>query len=301
MFASYDIFRHKSFFRVYTSCHMTTPAEWNLAAMLGSPLFETIAPSLARLPQQFFPGLPELNALLDETPVTLHSGVRLRFVAQELGRLPFELQYEPRCFLKGELQTREQNWHDFFNALVWLGFPAAKAVINASHYRLQLAAQQADMPQQGTSQRGSGRDMLTLLDESGVIVPSADPALSGMLREFQWKELFWHQRDRLLAGMGFYIFGHGLYEKALAPYVGMTGQGLIVPVEPAFFEWPLAERLAHLDHLVTQHLVEGGGQDTRELTPVPLLGVPGWSAQSAQEDFYDDTGYFRPKRAVPAV
>lgn len=276
---------------------MTTPAEWNPAAMLGSPMFETIAPWLARLPQLSFPGLPELNALLDESPVTVENGATLRFVPQGQGRLPFELQYEPRCYLGGELQTREHNWHDLFNALVWLAFPQAKAVINARHYRLQLA----DTPRQGASQRGSGRDMLTLLDESGVIVASADPELSGLLCDFQWKELFWRQRDRLQAGMGFYIFGHGLYEKAMDPYVGMTGQGLILPVEPAFFQWSLAERLAYLDGLVSRHLTQGGGQDTRELTPVPLLGMPGWSAQSAQESFYDDSSYFRPQRSSPAA
>ena len=72
--------------------------------------------------------------------------------------------------------------------------------------------------------------MLTLLDESGVLVACADPELARLLRDFRWKELFWHNRERLAAAMGFYLYGHGLYEKALRPYIGMTGQGLILNV-----------------------------------------------------------------------
>lgn len=275
---------------------MNLPTDWNPQAMLESPVFAPLHPVLERLPVPSrnggFPTLDDYNALVREQqpPIAVQSGTPLRFVAQETGRLPFEAQYEPRCFLKGEVQTRADNWHDFFNALIWLTFPRAKAAINARHYASLMAA-----PEGGASQRGSKRDMLTLLDESGVVVACADAELAGLLRDFQWKQLFWHQRARLNGGMGFYMFGHGLYEKALQPYVGMTGQGLILTVEPEFFHWPLSRRLAHLDDAVARYLA-GEGMSPRELTPVPLLGVPGWSRQSENQNFYDDSGYFRPGR-----
>ncbi len=273
---------------------------WNPAAMLQSPWFAPLSPWLARLDAGHFPGIADCNALLaqHEPPITVHSGLPLRFVAQAAGKLPFEAQYEPRCYLRGEVQTRENNWHDLFNALVWLAYPKSKAAINARHYRSLTAPEpgEGDTSQRGkSSQRGQRRDLLTLLDESGVIVPCADPELARLLRNFQWKELFWGRRGRLPEAMGFYIYGHGLYEKALRPYVGMTGQGLILTVESGFFAWPSARRLAHLDALLAEYLATGE-ISPRDLTPVPLLGVPGWSEQSARENFYEDSGYFRPGR-----
>jgi hypothetical protein len=102
--------------------------------------------------------------------------------------------------------------------------------------------------------------------------------------------------------MGFFLFGHGLYEKALRPYVGVTGQGLLVPVEPAFFAWPLARQLAHLDESLAAYLAAPSHcRSTSELTPVPLLGVPGWTADNADESYYDNTAYFRPGRRAVKV
>ncbi len=254
-------------------------------------MFAPLHPVLAELPTDRFPGLDDCNVLLAAhlPAITAQSGVPLRLVAQEEGRPLFEAQYEPRCYLRGEVQTREANWHDLFNALVWLTFPRAKAAINARHFQALAAA-----PDRARGPRGGVRDMLTLLDESGVIVACANSELEGLLRDFQWKELFWRRRTELASGIGFYVFGHSLYEKALRPYVGMTGHGLLLAVEPEFFGWSLARRLAHLNDLLGDYLAAPGRcQSTRELTPVPVLGVPGWSEESANPFFYDNYGYFR--------
>jgi len=278
----------------FTLRGMKSSTEWNPLTLLESPLFAPLHPVLARLKGGEFPTLQDCNALLAEhrPPIAVHSGMPLRFVEQEPGKLPFEAQYEPRCYKRGEVQTREHNWHDLFNALVWLTFPKAKAAINARHYRNLTGA-----PVVGTSQRGSGRDMLTLLDESGVLVVYADAELAGMLRGFQWKELFWHQRERVNSAMGFYVFGHGLHEKALQPYIGMTGQGLLLAVEPEFFTLSQGQCLVRLDELLAEYLASPEhGQSPRELAPVPLLGVPGWSEESKYSIFYDDYGYFRRAR-----
>ena len=39
----------------------------------------------------------------------------------------------------------------------------------------------------------------------------------------------------------------------------------------------------------------------RELSPLPVLGVPGWWKDNEQESFYDNTGYFRPGRASSGI
>jgi hypothetical protein len=270
-----------------------TPA-WNTGTLLRSPLFAQLHPVLAELEAGDFPSLDDCNALLaaHHPPITVSSGMPLRFVEQQRGKLLFEAQYEPRCYLAGELQMREQNWHDLLNALVWLTFPRTKAVLNARHYHALLEERAS-----GHTGRGAVRDVNTLLDESGVIVVYADNELAGLLRNFAWKELFWQRREQVRAGMGFYLFGHGLYEKALQPYVGMTGQGLLLAVEPEFISWPTTRQLPHLDSLLADHLaMPEHCRSTRDLSPVPLLGVPGWAADNNCAEYYDDTAYFRPGR-----
>lgn len=272
--------------------------EWKPAALLQSPLFFPLHPVIARLEAAELPTLHDFNALLAEyqPAISVQPGHNLRFVPQESGRMGFEAQYEPRCYLSGEVQTRPDNWHDLFNALVWLTFPKAKAAINARHYQALTdgSTDSAD------SQRGRVRDMATLLDESGVIVACANPELAELLLTFQWKELFWQQREQLSAAMGFYVFGHGLYEKALHPYTGMTGQGLLLHVEQKFFNWSLPVRLAYLDERVAQYLDDPAHcLSPRELHPVPLLGIPGWSADNDQAAYYDNTSYFRAGRRGP--
>lgn len=286
---------------------MDINTQWDKESLLNATAFEPLHSVIARLNLGHFPTLQECNALLltHEPNIEVHNGTALTFVPQEYGKLEFEAQYEPRCYLKGEVPSRADNWHDLLNALVWLTFPKAKAAINGRHY---AALTQAALPE-GSSERGATRDAITLLDESGVLVPYTDDDLAELLRGFKWKELFWYRReqlktnhfDGLRTGMGFYIFGHGLYEKALNPYVGMTGQGLLLPVEKAFFTWSLDRRLAHLDEQLAAYLsnVENA-RNTRELSPVPLLGIPGWSADNEVATYYDNTDYFRSGRQSAA-
>ncbi|MDP1871838.1 MAG: DUF3025 domain-containing protein [Gallionella sp.] len=261
-------------------------------ALLQSVLFAPLHPLIVTLRQEGFPTLDDLNRMLAVHQPSVASGCKLSFVAQGAGRLAFESQYEPRCYLTGEVQTRQDNWHDLLNALVWLTYPNAKAAINVRHFQ---ALTQGGLADESTSQRGAVRDTSTLFDESGVIVACADEELAGLLQNFRWRELFWQRRQAVRERMGFYIFGHGLYEKALQPYIGMTGQGLLLPVAQEFFRWTAEQQRAHLDRRLADYLA-GACRTTRELSPVPLLGVPGWSADNESESYYDNTAYFRPGR-----
>jgi len=273
---------------------MKQTPKWNKAVLLRSPLFAPLHPVLAELEAGDFPTLDDCNVLLaaHHLPITVRSGAPLHFVEQQSGKLPFEAQYEPRCYLTGEVQMRENNWHDLLNALVWLTFPKTKAMLNARHYHALMEERAS-----GHTGRGAVRDVNTLFDESGVIVVYADNELAGLLHNFKWKELFWQRREQVNAGMGFCLFGHGLYEKALQPYVGMTGQGLLIKVEQEFFSWQSAQQSKHLDSLLADFLVVPEHcRSTRDLSPVPLLGVPGWAADNDCEAYYDNTAYFRPGR-----
>jgi len=257
-------------------------------------LFTPLHRVIAELGESDFPTLQDCNALLAKYPpsISVLSGMPLRFVPQQSGVLPFEAQYEPRCYLAGEVQMRTNNWHDLLNAMVWLTFPKTKAALNSRHYHALIDEMESDK-----TRRGSVRDVNTLLDESGVIVVYADAELADLLRCFKWKELFLQRREQVRAGMGFFILGHGLYEKARQPYVGMTGHGLLIKVAHQYFSWPLAQQLKHLDYLLANHLATPGRCcSTRELSPVPLLGVPGWSTDNENAAYYDNISYFRPGR-----
>lgn len=273
---------------------MKSGIEWNSAALLQSPLLASLHPVLSLMKSEEFPTLRDFNELLEQyhPPIAVKLGHKLSFVPQKHGKPGFEEQYEPRCYLTGEVQTRPDNWHDLFNALVWLTFPKAKAAINSRHYQALTGKAET-----GESQRGKVRDMATLLDESGVIIACANAGLSEMLLAFRWKELFWQHREQVDAAMGFYIFGHSLHEKAMQPYVGMVGHGLLLKVEQEFFGLPLPDRLAYLDGRIAGYLMDTEqGLSPRGLHPVPLLGIPGWAAENSNAAYYDNTLYFRSGR-----
>jgi hypothetical protein len=263
-------------------------ADWDRWELLASPMFATLAPVIERLPEDHFPTLAELNRLCAEREILSGGGEPLEFVPQE-GKTGEP--YEKRVYAYGKVLTRSHNWHDLFNALVWITFPKTKAAINRHHY--------GEMQRrEGGEARGPVRDALTLFDESGVIIASADASLSELLTGFQWKELFWERRADAARSMGFHLFGHALYEKALKPYKGVTGKSVIVEVSPRELERPLQQQLASLD----AHLARLFG-DLRSLAapedyaPLPILGVPGWTPENESGHYYDDTQQFRPGRA----
>jgi hypothetical protein len=263
-------------------------SERSWKAALGAPVFESLHALLSRLPPERFPGYDDLNALA--TPALSGGGAPIRFVASSAaGKSAAE--YEVRIYGTGEVATRPGSWHDLFNALVWLAFPKTKAVINR-HHRDEIRARR------GKPQRGTARDVLTLFDEGGVLVASADAHLSALLRDFRWKELFWARRGEVRRSMRFYVFGHAIYEKVLEPYPGVTAKALIVPVDATLPEEPMERQLAELDTRAAEYF--SGAEalaSTRSLSPLPILGVPGWNTANEREAYYDDASQFRPRRA----
>ena len=245
-----------------------------------------------------WPSLANYQALLERRPQPILSAnsKALQVVAQtENKNQDWQQAYEPRIYLQGALQTRLESWHDCFNLLVWASFPAAKAALNARQYALLAARATAH----AKAERSPQQDVLTQFDESGVVVLCADPALSELLRSFQWKTLFWEQRAAVCAQMRCLLFGHGLMEKALAPYPGLTGKGVILPVERDFFTQALALQVAQTDARLACHLRrEKLWQHPQDLAPVPILGFPGFTAENAQAAYYDDQRYFRPGRGI---
>ena len=200
--------------------------------------------------------------------------------------------YELRIAQTGEIETRAENWHDLFNALVWIAFPDAKAAINAQH-----AAILEERGEEEARRRSPERDALTLFDEGGVIVASSAPELARLIVDFEWKELFWKRRAELEAGMRFLAFGHALYEQALDPYLGMVAKTVFLPVDERFFALAPEAQAAHADQLLAVHFADRARfPSPKAMAPMPVLGVPGWHPDTGRESFYDDPVHFRGKR-----
>lgn len=266
--------------------------KWDPAFISISPLFEPLRQYGAVFSGTDWPTQSELQSVINARGIVAGGGHPLQLVPQDTRSGTFEDRYEVRVYRAGELQLRACHWHDLFNVLVWITFPRAKAAINARHYQALIEQQSC-----GTLNRGPAQDTLTLFDESGVIVAAGDADLLHDVRNFEWKRLFWHRRERAQQGMRCLVFGHALYEKALQPFEGITGRSVLFEVDSDFLAWPLAWQLDALDVRLAERIADPTSfQTTRELAPLPLLGIPGWWPANKQESFYDNTAYFRPGR-----
>lgn len=267
--------------------------EWISGFLQASPMFEPLREA-GKLFEKLdhWPEIESLNQLNTGQlrVIATKSGKRIRFVPQAKAKCEFLQQYEPRIYLTGEIQTRAQSWHDLFNALVWVTYPRAKAALNQLHYQVLLQEREHNQVV-----RSPLRDAATLIDESGVIVVSSNDYLIELLKNFAWKTLFWEQRAAVLVQMKFFLFGHGLYEKAQCPYLGMTGKGILFHVSETFFNQHLNDQIAMLDmwldnFLACKYLT------SNDLVPVPVLGYPGWSPDNTDSSYYDNHSYFRQRK-----
>ena len=277
------------------------PAPWDRDALLANPAFESLWPVVALCPSGRFPLVGDLSDLAQARGVASGGGAALRFVScgNSVPRVS-ERQYEVRIYREGEVPTRPDNLHYLFNALAWLAFPETKALLNRKHYEAMLARQGKSGPgaAQPSGSRGTARDVLTLFDESGVIVACGEPEFGDLLTRFEWKKLFWTRRAEVRCAMRFFLFGHAVHEKALRPYKGLTATALVFPVSPGFTGMSLDAQLAQADGWVADYFAQPQALDsTRLLAPLPILGVPGWEAANERESFYDDVSVFRPGRA----
>jgi hypothetical protein len=266
------------------------PAQWDRDALLAHPAFESLRPVLALCPVDRFPTPQDLSRLAHGRGLSSGGGVALRFVgASNPAPHGVDTQYEVRAYRDGQVSTRPGSLHDLFNALAWLAFPRTKALLNRRHYE--------HMVEQRGGSRGTARDVLTLFDESGMIVACSEPELGDLLRGFRWKELFWSRRAEVTRAMRFLTFGHAIHEKAMWPYKALTARALIVAVPHHFFGMTLDAQLEDADARAALCLSAQEALDTtHRLAPLPIQGIPGWEPANACASFYDDVSVFRPGR-----
>lgn len=248
----------------------------------GQPLFASVSDVARRLAvRDAWPSLEELNRLARFAGIVNARGLPLRFVSQTSPCS--QRDYEARILASGEVPTRADNWHDLFNALVWLTFPRTKAALNAVQCRcLQVSGRGGNRPPLS--------DAATLFDESGLILVTQDDALVELLRAHRWQEVFLSRRAAW-RDVRVYLFGHALLEKSLAPFPAMTAKCLCLQLDPL----PPADSAPppEVDATVAAMWLEGTVTRPADLFPVPVLGIPGLWPENRIPGFYDDNRVFR--------
>jgi hypothetical protein len=231
-----------------------------------------------------FAGLLEGSAWPDVAALNAHAqnaanGKMPQFVAQTPELLRDNLHYEVRIAQRGQIATRERNWHDLLNALVWLRFPALKAALNAR--------QTAEIARIGAKQRSRAQCALTHFDEAGIVVVLRDAALLAIWDAHDWHGLFWRERAAWRDGrIGVAVFGHALLEHALKPQQLLVGKALVVMQQSG------NGNNAAIDTVAGAIARSALLNDPQELRPLPLSGITSWHAENESENFYREAPCF---------
>jgi hypothetical protein len=223
-----------------------------------------------RVAARVLAGAPLHDALNHE------QGAPVRFVQQQA--LPAGQAYEHFISASGQCPVRP-GLHDFFNGLAWLALPLAKSRLN------QLQAAEIEARGVGAV-RGPVRDAITLFDENGALLDAPPPLWEALLAR-DWRRLFVDLRP-LWSEARLLVVGHALLEKLAAPRKELTAH---VWRSPVALESTAAADAALAGMLSAPLLA------SKPFTPLPLLGIPRWSADNRELCFYDDARVFRPRRA----
>lgn len=225
-----------------------------------------------------WPAVDALNALLPP-------GSTVRFAMQDKVLLDDGLHYEERIAMRGAIATRPDNWHDLFNAFIWLRYGEIKRALNAR--------QMSEIARMGRRERSRMQYALTHFDEAGIIVTL--PENTAMLEAWNthdWHGLFWTHRQAWLSGEAHAeVFGHALLEQALTEGTLLVGKALVVVRDG---KGTSRDAVAQCAEAIRSGAVLN---DPQELRPLPVSGVPGWHADTGNEAFYLTAPCFQPLRA----
>lgn len=249
-----------------------------------------------------------LNACLDgfedvnASRIANFEKLPIRFVEQAC--LPEGEAYESFIAKTGKIPTRD-NHHDLLNGLIWLNFPQAKAVLNELHAK--------DILRHGIhNARTALRNALTVFDENGGIVVSSDRLLLEQLQAFKWQAALVTHRANWLAQhrtIAFFPFGHALLEKLLNPRKNITSHTLLILVDEGWFAQSIDSQRNQLDTAIAKLFRELAMPDlagnavklsSKSFQPLPVMGIPGYSADNVIPAFYQDEAVFRHPRAFSA-
>ncbi len=245
---------------------------WKPSFYKDFPGFASITPFVEKWLGQAYPHWPSIDDFNRAQKADIH------FVLQEK-----EMRYLWEIHQNRHIPTRLYNWHDLFNNITWLIFPKIKAAI---------VAKMCCEPFEGKS-RSSVQNLLAHFDECGVVICADDVSLFALIEHHCWLEFF--LKEDLKQHCLPVLFGHGLMEKALTPFIGMTAKTLFLQVDPCFFTMPTSVQNDIVDEKIAQFILSDAfPRYPKALHPFPLLGWPDWHPQQ-NDAFYLNKSYFRDK------
>jgi Protein of unknown function (DUF3025) len=225
------------------------------------------------------------------------------------------LAYEPGIFETGQVPCRTiaggyslvQERHDFYNALVWLMFPKSKARLNQLSMQALNALAPSDSKHadqttgnhvSSTARRGPLRDAITVFDENALLLLCSDSRLTDLLAAMQWHDLLVSQRAQWQSGetMVPVCFGHALLQKLETPYKAITGHSFVLPMTA---KQVIASRndAGLIDTILCEQLTKEV-LIAKPFLPLPVLGIPGWSYENQNPNFYNDPQVFRKQKVT---
>ena len=252
---------------------------WNAKFYHHFSGFESILPVWHQIESHFINSMPSPEDYNRHFPNQFN-----HFICQKEA-----LDYEKKVVEERSIPTRLNNWHDFFNNLTWLSFPLIKQALVERSVNIR-------QNKLGTTQRSPQQSLLAHFDECGMLLCSTDSSYFDLVKSFSWKLLF--QENQLLNHVFPLVVGHGLMEKALKPYIGMTAKVIFVHVKPDFINFSLEKKIRLLDNKISTYIMSQQlPHSPQSLCPFPLLGWPNWF-DLQDDNFYNNTGYFRLERRL---
>ncbi len=244
------------------------------------PVFLDVAEFLPWAESEQWPSVESLN----QSPKPLqhaYTCMPLAFERQTAELVLDGLHYEQRIYQRGQIATRENNWHDLFNAMMWLKYPRIKSALNARQWN--------DVRQHGLKTRTPGQCAMTLFDEAGAFVVMPGEMLE-CWKLHDWHGLFIEHADAWRSGRArVAVFGHALLDHALVTETLLVAKCIVLQDK--------CDLSSHFDNLAdaihSENILRGNG----ELRTLPLCGIPGWHSAADSAEFVRTAACFSPLSA----
>jgi Protein of unknown function (DUF3025) len=205
-----------------------SPWYFALRTLWDSFAEHTAFPSPAALSELYLQRVAALPELAPEI-------ARLRFVAAQKPRrraarpIVLAALYEGQIVERGEVPTRVDDWHDFFNALTFAAFPHAKWALHRRQYEL-LARRIGPDTRRLPGARTREQDALALFDEGGIALAVSPEAARGQSQA----QLVASAPALCRAGKARAVpFGHALHEHLIEGLPCPLGTVHALVLEPA--------------------------------------------------------------------
>ncbi len=258
-----------------------SPARENVdKSIFRHPVFNDVAAFLTWAEGEHWPSVESLN-LSQEKLIHAYAGMPLVFEKQTVELVLDGMHYEQRIYLHGQIATRENNWHDLFNAMMWLKYARIKSALNARQW--------SDVQQHGLKTRTPGQCAMTLFDEAGAFVAMPADMLECWKRH-DWQGLFIEHAESWRSGKArVAVFGHALLDHALVTETLLVAKCIVLDDRFDFssgFDM-LADGIQSGNRLLANS----------ELRTLPLCGIPGWHSAANSAEFIATSACFSPLSA----